>query len=157
MLCSIPFFFFTLLCLFFCWSSKWVQWLLVRYGIYNWLNSKSQAIIPCDGLFQADDLISTGHSHCLLSILFQRNWSFWGCKLSGCLQRWKCSFHYDYQLVPVSWWSLFCVFQLQKRAEQMKKNLEQQEKELQERRVAFELEKQTWEDQQKMFEVDPSK
>jgi len=39
----------------------------------------------------------------------------------------------------------------------MKKSLEQQEKEIQERRTAFEAEKQTWEDQQKMFEVDPSR
>lgn len=44
---------------------------------------------------------------------------------------------------------------LQRRAEQMKRSLEQQEKEIQERWVAFEAEKRSWEEQQKMFDVDP--
>lgn len=46
--------------------------------------------------------------------------------------------------------------ELQHRAEQMKKSLVQQERELHEKRQVFESEKDTWEEQQKQFEVDPS-
>jgi len=39
----------------------------------------------------------------------------------------------------------------------MKKSLVQQEKELHEKRQAFETEKDTWEEQQKQFDVDPTR
>ena len=43
--------------------------------------------------------------------------------------------------------ALSCIFQLQKRAEQMKKSLEQQEKEIEDKWKQFELEKKQWEEQ----------
>lgn len=39
----------------------------------------------------------------------------------------------------------------------MKKSMEQQEKEVREKRQAFETERDTWEEQQKQFEVDPTR